>query len=97
MNNTRFGFYNENTARNAPYIEINGVTFYFSYSTLVGIKIKDNPPIVMQNYWKGTTGKHLNWIDWGDKKERLSREAFEIVTNEALKIAGVEELPKITI
>ena len=32
---------------------------------------------VIKNYWSTTTGKHLNWIDNGNKKERLTTEQFE--------------------
>ena len=31
------GFYNENTAKNAPYVKVNGVTFYLSYETVVAV------------------------------------------------------------
>ena len=33
--------------------------------------------VVRENNWGPTTGKHLNAIDGGDKKARLSADAFE--------------------
>ena len=37
----------------------------------------NNQKYVIQNLWSTTTGKHLNWIDGGSKKDRLTKEAFE--------------------
>lgn len=54
-----------------------GNTFYFSYKTLVAFKTKDKTLIVRENIWGPTTGKHLNWIDGGDKESRLSEKEFE--------------------
>jgi len=33
--------------------------------------------VVRQNDWGPTTGKHLKWIDGGDKKNRVDSETFE--------------------
>ena len=54
-----------------------GWRFAFSYQTVVGF-IPPGGGIwrVIQNYWGPTTGKHLNWLDGGDKKSRLSSEEF---------------------
>ena len=52
-----------------------GNDFYFSYNTLVAFTYKGNL-YVHANDWGNTTGKHLNWIDGGDKKARLSHEDF---------------------
>lgn len=54
-----------------------GNTFYFSYKTLVAFKTKDKTLFVRENIWGTTTGKHLNWIDGGDKESRLSEKGFE--------------------
>ena len=58
-----------------------GNTFYFSYKTLVAFSHNGNT-YVRQNIWGNTTGKHLNWIDGGDKKSRLTQEEFEQKYNE---------------
>ena len=53
-----------------------GNVFYFSYETLVAFKTPIKPLVVHENVWGSTTGKHLNWIDGGDKKGRLSSDKF---------------------
>lgn len=56
-----------------------GNMLYFSYETLIGFRAvkADNKTFVIQNQWRQTTGKHLNYLDNGDKKTRLSPEKFE--------------------
>ena len=66
----------------------NGFTLYYSYSTIVAFR-KDyhSPTIVRQNDWSTTTGKHLNWIDGGDKtakRDRLESEQFEKALTDVL-------------
>lgn len=64
--------------------------FFFSYETLVAFrpytkKAQDNGHgglFVSVNRWGTTTGKHLNWIDGGNKKERLSSEEFDRIYSE---------------
>ena len=51
-----------------------GATYYFSYSTLVGVRY-GGTLLVRRNDWSTTTGKHLNAIDGGDKASRLDRDA----------------------
>ena len=38
--------------------------------------------VVHQNDWSNTTGKHLNWIDGGDKSSRVSADEFHRLWNE---------------
>ena len=59
------------------FIDSEGNIFYFSYETLVAFETKYDELFVRENVWGNTTGKHLNWIDGGNKKERLSTEDFE--------------------
>ena len=57
--------------------------FYFSYDTCVAFKSsKTHNFYVRENVWGSTTGKHLNWIDGGNKKNRLTKEDFEKVLKE---------------
>ena len=42
------------------------------------------PKTVRENDWGPTTGKHLNWIDNGNKEHRISGEEFEKQLAEAL-------------
>jgi hypothetical protein len=50
--------------------------FWFSYRTLVAFDIPGGK-VVHQNDWGPTTGKHLNAIDGGDKKARVSDAVFK--------------------
>ena len=78
--NVQFGNYgnysNDNYGSHCLWFkDIKGNTFYFSYKTLVAFK--HDYKTYIQNQWSTTTGKHLNWIDNGNKKERLTPEQFE--------------------
>jgi len=57
-------------------IQTMGFTFWFSYSTLVAFRYHGST-YVHENDWRSTTGRHLNWIDGGDKKSRLSDSEFQ--------------------
>ena len=88
--NTRFYNYGDYSSSNygahTLAFETKEGTFYFSYETLVAFRSnKTGNLYVRENVWGTTTGKHLNWIDGGDKKTRLSRKAFE----DALALEGV--------
>ena len=54
-----------------------GNKYWFSYSTLVAFQGKYTERYVRKNEWGTTTGKHLNWIDGGDKKNRLDSDEFK--------------------
>lgn len=88
--NTRFynygGYSSSNYGAHTLAFETKEGTFYFSYETLVAFKSKKTgKKYVRENVWGNTTGKHLNWIDGGNKKARLSEEEFE----NALALEGV--------
>lgn len=51
--------------------------FWFSYKTLIAFRKGYGPIVVHCNDWSTTTGKHLNAIDGGNKKTRLSAVDFE--------------------
>ena len=94
------GFYNENTAKNAPYVKVNGVTFYLSYETVVAVSYAmESGRVVMKvikNYWGPTTGKHLNWIST-DHSIRLDDADFEKELEKAKEKAGIDSLPSFEI
>lgn len=92
----RITTYNENTAKNAPLIIVNGVEFYFSYSTLVAVNYEKGL-FVHKNDWGNTTGKHLNWIDGGKKNERLTDEQLKEHIQSAMKEANINSLPTISL
>lgn len=78
------GSYSANTPQaNCMRIDIGQFNFWFSYSTIVAFSAPGlhdeigRYTAVRENDWGPTTGKHLNWIDNGDKKSRLPSDKFE--------------------
>ena len=53
------------------------MTYWFSYKTCIAAQREGFPAMVRENEWGPTTGKHLNWIDDGDKSARLSGDDFQ--------------------
>lgn len=96
MSQTKISFYNENSAKNAILLTINGVRFYFSYRTLVAVKYSGESATHV-NDWGTTTGKHLNWIDGGSPKTRVTGEVWDNHVAQAMQAAGITELPTIDI
>jgi hypothetical protein len=68
---------------------IGNLTLWFSYTTLVAFKESARGLVVVKNYWGPTTGKHLNWIDGGNKAARVSRETFGEAWTEVLSKHGL--------
>lgn len=58
-------------------LDIGVLTLWFSYDTVVAFQVDGHLRRVCENCWQTTTGKHLNWIDGGDKKSRLAADIFE--------------------
>ena len=58
-------------------VDFGPVTVWFSYTTVVAFQVAGGRRVVQQNYWSRTTGRHLNMIDNGDKKSRVSDTEFE--------------------
>lgn len=69
----------------------NGIDFYYSYQTLVAFRTPEHGLTVCKNTYSNTTGKHLNWIDGGNKATRLDREEFEELLQKAMKLYGLSE------
>lgn len=63
-------------------VDVGPVAIWFSYRTPVAFHVDGHDRVVRENSWGPTTGKHLNAIDGGDKKARVSSEAFEAAWNE---------------
>jgi hypothetical protein len=61
---------------NAKVLKVNGMSFYFSYETLVAVNTGTELKVI-QNNWGPTTGHHLNSIDGGKKESRLTKEDFQ--------------------
>lgn len=70
-------------AHSLVFTDADGNSFWFSYKTLVAFTRPKGGRVVIQNYWGPTTGKHLNWIDGGDRKSRLTRDAFDAAYQDA--------------
>lgn len=82
VNFKSYGDYSSNNygVNSLVFTDYNGNQFYYSYKTLVAF-YTDGKLFVIKNYWNTTTGKHLNWIDDGDKKNRLTQEEFDAECN----------------
>jgi len=86
--NLRIRSYGEYSSNNygahSLVVDIGPLNLWFSYETIVGFS--DGGGIkVCENQWGSTTGKHLNWIDGGNKKNRLKAEEFDRQLKEVLK------------
>ena len=64
-------------AHTLVFTDAEGRDFYYSYRTLVAVRVPGRGLVVRENDWGPTTGKHLNWIDYGNKEARVSKEEFE--------------------
>lgn len=64
-------------------VSIGGLTVYFSYKTPVAFAVVGRR-VVRENKWGPTTGKHLNWIDNGDKANRVPGPEFERLLTEEI-------------
>ena len=72
-----YNYSSSNYGAHALRFDLNGDSFWFSYNTLVAFQKGYGSVVARQNDWSTTTGKHLNAIDGGDKKARLTAAAFE--------------------
>ena len=80
---------NENYGVNCLRVDIGMLSIFFSYDTVVAYHDIGHGLKVSENIWSTTTGKHLNWIDDGDKKSRLPREQFEEELQATLRNYGL--------
>jgi len=65
-------------------LNIAGHTIWYSYSTIIAFRELGHSKRVSVNQWTVTTGKHLNWIDGGNKKERIPAKEFNTQLNDFL-------------
>ena len=71
-------------------VNIGSLVLWFSYETVVAFRSPESDGrVVCENEWGTTTGKHLNWIDNGNKKDRLDYETFNAKLNETLAKFGL--------
>lgn len=76
-----YGQYNSNNYGSCRAIEVSDgehyLVLYYSYSTIIAFSESGTGRRVSENVWSVTTGKHLNWIDGGEKSTRLKHGDFE--------------------
>lgn len=65
-------------------VSIGSLELYFSYQTVVAFH-SNKGRRVCENVWGTTTGKHLNWIDGGNKKSRLPSDQFDAELQQVLR------------
>lgn len=58
-------------------VTVGPVTVWYSYTTPIAFHVNGHERVVRVNSWQQTTGKHLNAIDGGNKKSRVSGDDFE--------------------
>lgn len=88
---SNYGNYSsDNYGAHSLKVSFDTLDLYYSYETVVAFNFKGNF-VVSENCWGSTTGKHLNWIDNGDKKNRVTREQFENELKEVLTKLGLND------
>ena len=74
--------------------QLGDITVYFSYETPVAFEAPGPGLVVRENDWGNTTGKHLNWIDDGNREDRVPGNKFEQqlqkVTGSRLGLVGIK-------
>ena len=69
-------------------VQVGPVTLWFSYRTVIGFRAGGSP-VVRENDWGPTTGKHLNEIPGGnDKAARLDSASFTAALDAVLAGLG---------
>lgn len=80
----------DNYGVNSLCVSIGDITLWFSYQTVVAYQMPhQDSPVVSENLWGPTTGRHLNAIDGGVKKSRVNRGLFEAALQRALTELGI--------
>ena len=67
----------DNYGAHSLQVQIGNLELCFSYRTVVAFSTPATGLRVCENVWGSTTGKHLNWIDSGNKKSRLPSNEFD--------------------
>ena len=58
-------------------LNVDDLQLFFSYNTVVAFNHPSTGLVVSENVWSTTTGKHLNWIDYGAKGRRIQNFEFK--------------------
>lgn len=87
--NSYGNYSSDNYGVNSLRVDVGPLTIWFSYQTPVAFQLDGKMRVVRENKWGVTTGKHLNWIDGGNRKERVGSDEFERRFDEVLKQCGL--------
>lgn len=88
-----YGLYSsDNYGVNTLYVDFGAIRIYYSYKTIVAYYRPSEGVVVCENNWGTTTGKHLNWIDNGNKKHRLPYDEFQKRLEKALSEVIVQDV-----
>jgi hypothetical protein len=72
-----------------------GITFWFSYSTLIAFHVPGYEQVVLKNYWGPTTGRHIGSATQSWKTERVEDTEFIVRLNNQLR--GYLGITKLTL
>lgn len=73
-----YGHYkSDNYGGHSMAVQVGSLTLYFSYDTVIAFREAGHSLRVCENAWSTTTGKHLNWLDGGNKADRLPFNRFQ--------------------
>jgi hypothetical protein len=70
--------------RNTAEVTVGKLTVWFSYETPIAFQVEGQRQVVRENSWGQTTGKHINQIDQGDRKDRVGKNEFEARFQQAM-------------
>lgn len=87
--NSYGNYSSDNYGVNSLRVDVGPLSIWFSYQTPVAFQLDGQARVVRKNSWGVTTGKHLNWIDGSNRKERVDSEEFERRFNETLQQCGL--------
>ena len=83
---TNYGDYKSgNYGAHCLRVDIDPLTVWFSYRTPIAFHVVGHQRVVIRNYWSTVTGKHLNWIDQGNKASRVDADTFERLWKEQVE------------
>lgn len=87
----QYGGYNGNYGAHCMGFSFMGISFWFSYSTLIAFHVPGYEQVVLKNYWGPTTGRHLGAVDYST--ERVEQSEFLVrLNNQVRAFTGIKKL-----
>lgn len=71
-------------------LNVDDLQLFYSYDTIVAFNHPSTGMVVSENRWSVTTGRHLNWIDYGAKGRRIHGYEFDLKLKTLLEKLGLE-------